>query len=108
MIVAWNGRGGIIALVAAGCLLATDYFTGLWYRNSHFYQDHGWPKLAGFWAAAIIVHFLSRRPDEVLTAHPDPQRQPVLRAADTLFFIPASRWPLILGGLGIVCYFLRG
>jgi len=33
MFLSWKGRGWLVGVSTAGCLLAADYFTGVFYHN---------------------------------------------------------------------------
>ena len=110
MFVPSRGRGFLIAMIAFLCLSLTDFLIGEHFHDSNYYAQHGWPKLAAFWIAAAIVQLLlPRKPEEVLGAIHPPERQPsVLRDGDTLLYIPARYWPLVLVALGIGFYFWKG
>ena len=98
----------MIGVSTIGCLLASDYLTGLYYHDSTYYARHGWPKLAAFWASAAITKALVPRTEEVLPGTTDiPQKKSLLREQDGLFMIPLNYWPILLIALGIVFYFVR-
>lgn len=107
--IVWHGKGIIVAIAAAVCLLALDGLTARYFHDSSFYATHGWPKLAGFLTAAAIVWVLSfrRKPDESIGAEEEPPHYPFLGDEDRLFFIPAKYWPVILSVLGIAFFFVR-
>jgi hypothetical protein len=105
----WRGRGIVVALIAFGCLVVTEILTRGWFHDDTYYQQHGWPKLAGFLVAALIVWWLSgssRSEDNSALAVQETQA-PILRRQDQLFFIPVRYWPLLLCLLGLVFYFIR-
>jgi hypothetical protein len=109
MIIVAKGRGFLIAAIAAASLLLSDLITSIRYRDGNYYAQHGWPKLAAFFAAACIVWWMTlQRVDEVLegTNHIAAKRS-ILRDQDSLFFIPAKYWPGVLLALGIAFYFVR-
>jgi hypothetical protein len=110
MIVVAKGRGLLIAAVAAGCMILTDFLTAGHYHDSDYYAHNGWPKLAAFFAAACIVWWMTlKRGDEVLTAtHQATPKRSILRDQDSLFWIPARYWPGVLFVLGIALCFFRG
>ena len=105
--IVWRGRGYWIALIAFGCLLLSDWLTGIRFHNTEYYAQHGWPKLAAFFLAAVIVWPLAlRREDEVINGE-QLYKESFFGPQDTLFFVPARYWPLILAGLGCIFYFVR-
>src|SRR5215469_12673819 len=109
MFINWKGRGWLVAVATGGCLLASDYLTGLYYHDSNFYAQHGWPKLAAFWAAAAIVQLSLPRRDEVPNGTMDVrQDNSLFREQDALIYVPIRWWPLVLFLLGIAFYFVRG
>ena len=109
MIIAWRGRGVLVAGIAYGCLLAAELLTNAHFHDSTYYQNHGWPKLAGFLAAAAIVWWRSSRPDDIATNVREERRLGTwFSDRDTLFLVPVRHWPLLLCGLGFVFYFVRG
>jgi hypothetical protein len=105
----WRGRGFLVAVIAFGCLLIAELATRSYFHDDTYYEQHGWPKLAGFVSAAGIVWLLGpwRSSETAMGVESLPPPESILRDQDTLFFIPAKYWPLILCGLGIVIYFVR-
>jgi len=109
MIIAWRGRGVLVAGIAYGCLLAAEFATRAYFHDSTYYRNHGWPKLAGFLAAAAIVWGQVSTPGDIVTNVRDDRRLgPLFRPRDSLMLLPVRHWPLILCGLGFVFYFVRG
>ena len=101
----WRGRGVLVAIITFGCLLTTELLTRSYFHDNTYYQQHGWPKLAGFLVAASLVWWLSRRDD---SAGDQPvTREPLLREQDTLFLISVRYWPRVLCVLAFVFYFVR-
>jgi hypothetical protein len=111
MIIVWRGRGILVAAIAFGFLLTTEVLTRVFFHDHTYYQQHGWPKLVGFLAAACLVWFLlpSRRSDVSSgEGFQNPRTtQSVLKERDELLHISAKYWPAILCALGIVFYFIR-
>lgn len=111
MLLISRGRGALVAVIAFGSLLASDFLTARYFSDEKYYQEHGWPKLTGFVAAAVIVKLLSPRgsSDEYLHYPLDrthsPERRKLFRKEDSLFLIPVRYWPLILCTLGVVFYY---
>jgi hypothetical protein len=103
----WRGRGILIAIIIFGCLLATELLTRSFLHDNTYYQQHGWPKFAGFLIAAGLVWWLARREAEDSTGVHNATRESFFRERDTLFLISARYWPRILCVLGIVFYFVR-
>ena len=97
----------MIAVIAFGCLLASEFLAEAYFHDDAYYQDHGWPKLAGFLLAAAMVWALAKR-RAVEPGVVEPRgSDPLLKRSDALFFVPARYWPAILGALGVVFYFVR-
>jgi hypothetical protein len=104
----WSGRGAAVPIVTFVSLLATEFATRAYFRDDHYYQQHGWPKLAGFLLAAVIVWMLSiRRADELTAVFPHAATTSFFSDRDTLFFVRVRFWPLILSALGVAFYFYR-
>ena len=105
----WRGKGILIAIALAACLLLSDALTAHFFSDSKYYATHGWPKLLGFWVAAAILWALSyrRKPDESIGVEEQEPKYPFLEDEDSLFFIPARFWPIIFGVLGIIFYFVN-
>lgn len=106
----WKGWGFLVAVIAFACLLASEFLTERYFADDRYYQQHGWPKLAGFFLAGAIVWILSMlwkdKPGRVMV---DKQTgaEIVLKKSDSLFFIPIRHWGPILFALGIVFLFVR-
>jgi len=109
MIVVHRGRGGLIAVIAFVGMTLADFLSAAYFHNPNFYAQNGWPKLAACWfAAAIVWWLLPHRQEEVLGATGQAEQKPsILRDQDSLFWIPAKHWPLLLFVLGIGLNFLR-
>ena len=107
---AFRGRGYVIGLVVVGCLLISDWLCGVRYHDSGYYAQHGWPKLAAFALAAGIIWWLNSwgKEETVGVDQRDLARRAFFGRQDTLFFIPASYWPLLLCVLGGAFFFIRG
>jgi hypothetical protein len=106
----WHGRGGLIALIAFGCLLLTELFTRAAFGDAHYYQTHGWPKLAGFWVAAGLVYALRSWfgvGRERILIDKDTGKEIKMSFEADLLFVPARYWPAILLALGILFFSLR-
>ncbi|HEV8338768.1 MAG TPA: hypothetical protein VGR25_03815 [bacterium] len=100
----WNGRGWIVAVTTFVCLLLVELAVENLYRDDQFYQSHGWPKLAGFALAAIVVFFADRllfRTRSQGMGTPQPNGPVAVREPDKLFFIDVKYWPYVLVGLGV-------
>lgn len=123
--IVYRGRGILIAIIAFACLIAAEFYTRSRFHSDHYYQQHGWPKLAAFAVAALIIWWLSPQSaapaqspsaeaalmtPSLMNAPPAPERSPFrldfFRPQDSLFFIPVRFWPLILCLLGVLFYFL--
>ncbi|MDE3202157.1 MAG: hypothetical protein KGN79_14680 [Acidobacteriota bacterium] len=103
-----TGKGILVGLIAGACLLAADWLTGVYFHDSSYYANHGWPKLAAFAAAALLIWMLnSGSADETVPGSELHEgRKPFFTRKDTLFFAPAQYWPWILLGLGLLFYFV--
>jgi hypothetical protein len=109
LFVAFRGRGYVAGLITCGCLLAMDGLCGLSYRDAEYYARHGWPKLAAFVLAALVVWCLNSmgREEKLGIVEYDTARRPFFRKQDSFFFVPVQYWPLLLCVLGGVFYFVR-
>ncbi len=109
MVISYQGRGWVVGAITAGCLLMADLLTYLHYRDPSYFEQHGWPKLAGFWTAALMVQIFvrSNEGDETLDrAKPTASREPSKPHRDVLFGISIAYWPLLLLALGVAYYYL--
>jgi len=101
-----------MAGVAIVSLLAWDYLTGEYFHDTHYYEQHGWPKLGAFLLASALVWWLGPRTDSdeqvyVAGNEPiEPGRRPLLRPEDTLFFMSPRTWVWIFAALGVLFYFV--
>jgi hypothetical protein len=109
MFIQAHGRGYCIPAVLFACFMLTDWFTGRHFHDQHYYAQHGWPKLAAFTLAAVILWFLSAdRQDELIPGTaPAEQKTPFLRAHDSFFWVPARYWPALSLALGLLFYLVR-
>jgi hypothetical protein len=105
----WRGRGIVIGLIVFGCLCLNELGTRRTFGERDYYQNHGWPKLVGFWAAAAFVYVLQPwlNAGKVRT-----QTDPISGKTRTtkeasFFFIPARHWPALLLVCGVLFYFVR-
>jgi hypothetical protein len=105
--IVWRGRGFLVAIITFGCLLVTELLTRSFYHDNTYYQRNGWPKLAAFLVAAILVWRLSRRERRDSVGVQPVTGEPLLREQDSLFFISVRYWPRILCVLAFVFYFVR-
>lgn len=105
----WSGIGWIVAVVAFCCLMAAEYLTEAMTGDESYYQAHGWPKLAGFMAAALILFPVARFRSGMRDRHlvdKETGQEVVMRANDSLFFIPLRHWPYLAVALGVVFLFV--
>ena len=106
----WHGKGGLIAVITFGCLVLTELLTRALYGDKNYYQTHGWPKLAGFLAAAGLVFALRSwfGVGQNRTLIDKGTGEEVTLSTETdLFGIPARYWPVILVALGFVFLFVH-
>lgn len=106
----WRGKGIVIALIAFGCLIVSEFATEAAFEDSTYYQLHGWPKLIGLWLAAGIVYRLQPWLGVGKTIGFADQniRQDIRPSAEgALFFLPARFWPGILFAVGLILLFVR-
>lgn len=103
----FRGRGYVIGLIAGGCLLVSDWLCSVRYHDPEFYAQHGWPKLAAFVIAALIIWCLNSMGREETIGAQEPLRKPFLREQDSFMMVPARYWPFALCALGAVFYFVR-
>jgi hypothetical protein len=106
----WNGRGFLVAVIAFACLLGSEFLTESYFRDDAYYQQHGWPKLAAFVIAGVIVWWLGMRwkdQSERVVIEKDTGKEFVLRRDDSFFFIHMKYWGPLLCALGIVFFFVQ-
>lgn len=105
----WSGIGWVVAVIAFGCLMAAEYLTEAMTGDESYYQAHGWPKLAGFMVASLILFLVARLRDGKRDRHlidKETGQEVVLRANDSLFFIPLRYWPVAAVVLGVLFLFV--
>ena len=106
----WSGLGFLVAVITFGCLLLTEFATRAAFHDDHYYQAHGWTKLAAFLVAALIVwplgRYLRAKPARVLV-DPATGEQVVFKRNHALFFIPMEYWAPILVVLGMIFLFVK-
>lgn len=106
----WNGRGFLVAVVAFGCLLLSEFLTEWHFHDTAYYQQHGWPKLVAFLLAGAIVWVVaiqrSKVPERTMIDK-DTGAELVLKRDDSFFFIPMHFWGPILCVLGVVFFFVK-
>ena len=110
MVIIWRGRGILVGIITAACLLLCDGITAAYFHDKDFYADHGWPKLLAFLVSAGLVWILVPKPPPKET-DPDLLRYEELKPpaeGDALFFVPMRYWPAILVVLGVLFYFIPG
>jgi hypothetical protein len=121
-----RGRGGLVFVITFACLFITELFTRNHFHDDRYYQQHKWPALIGFLAAAAIIQMLIQRKPQVPAAQekdwlvsssidPNPEgldtesnmaKWRIFRKSDSFFVIPIRFWPWILCALGILMYVL--
>ena len=87
----WSGRGFLVAIIAFGCLFATELLTEKYFGDDAYYQRNGWPKLAGFLIAGAIVWWMGIRwRDQSARTVIDKQtgKEFVIERKDALFLSP--------------------
>jgi len=108
----WNGWGFLVAVIGFGCLLVAEISVEAAMRDDQYYQNNGWPKMAAFVAAAIIVwplglYLNKRRPERELV---DPQTGEIVilrSGGHSLFFIPMQFWAPVFLVLALIFLFVR-
>ncbi|HEV2289983.1 MAG TPA: hypothetical protein VGR81_13650 [Candidatus Acidoferrales bacterium] len=106
----WRGKGFLVALIAFGCLILTDLATRSMFTDKGYYQHHGWPKLVGFFIAAVSVYALRSWfgcGRERILIERETGQEVKISLEDSLLGIPVRFWPFILLGLGVVFSFVR-
>lgn len=94
----WSGLGFLVAVIAFGCLVASEFAVESIFQDDQYYQTHGWPKLLALLVAGIIVWLLGRRLKGGEARN---------RAGHSLFFIPFEYWGPILIVLGFIFMFVE-
>src|SRR5579863_2215060 len=108
--IVWKGRGGVVALIAFGCLVLAELVTRRVFNDPSYYQNHGWPKLAGFWIAAALVYALGSWlcvGQERTLVDKGTGQEIKASLEGPLFLIPARYWPPILFGVGLLCVLVQ-
>jgi hypothetical protein len=108
--IVWEGRGGVVPLIAFGCLVLAELFTRRVFNDPSYYQNHGWPKLAGFWIAAGLAYALRSWlcVEQERTLIDKATGQEVKTSLEGSFlFIPTRYWPPILFGVGLLCVLVQ-
>ncbi len=108
--IVWRGWGILAGAMIFGSLLGAEHFTESAFEDDRYYQEHGWPKMAGFFVAALPVWFLGKylneRSKRVLL-DPETYEEVVLEAKHSMFGIPMQYWGPISVVLGIVFVFVK-
>ena len=105
----WQGAGFIVAVVAFAMLLIMELSVEALFKDDKYYQTHGWPKLAAFFIAGLIVFFIGRyfnKKQGRVLVEKDTGREVVLKSKHSLFFINVEYWSYILFALGFVFLFV--
>ena len=108
--IVWSGFGFLISMIGFGCLIITEMSTRAFFNDPTYYQTHGWPKLVGFWIAAVLVYLLARTLDRQpgrVVIDKETGKEIILKKRHSLFFTPARYWPYIFAGLGLVFLFVK-
>ena len=101
----WSRWGFLVAVIAIGCLLASELLVETAFADNDYYQKHGWPKATALAAAALIIGPLGRyfnRRESKRLLDPETGQEVVVEDKSTFFFIPMEYWAPILIILGIV------
>jgi hypothetical protein len=110
MLISFSGKGFLVPIVSIGSLVLAEYSVETYFHDQHYYQQHGGPKLAGFWLAALIVAAISRAMREREGRRLiDPETGSTVIVHDrpnAFFFLPLKYWPAALFALGIVFSFV--
>jgi hypothetical protein len=105
----WSGLGFLVPVIVFACLLATEAGVEAIFKDPRYYQSHGWPKLAAFLLAALIIWpigtVLQRRGGRILV-DPATGEQVKVGGSHTFFFVPVKWWPLLCVALGVVFLFV--
>lgn len=100
----WRGFGWAVVVITFAALVGAEFGVERVFADDEYYQEHGWPKLVAFVAAAVPIwllsNYLGRRPGRVVIDKATGQELTLGNAHD-LFFVPLRYWPaiLVLAGL---------
>jgi hypothetical protein len=104
----WSGLGFLVPVIAFACLVACEAGVETWFADDRYYQTHGWPKLAAFVFAALIIWpigaLLERRGGRTLV-DPATGEQVRIGGDHSCFFIPVKWWPIACVGIGALFLF---
>lgn len=104
----WSGLGFLVPIIGLGCLFLAQVATGSLFQDTAYYQNNGWPKLAGLLTAAALTYLLStlldRQPGRAVIDKTT-GRELVLKPRHSLFFVPLKYWSYVFVALGIVFMF---
>lgn len=102
----FSGYGFLVPIVTFGCLVASEFSVEAITKNEAYYQDHGWPKSAAFFASAIVLFLIGRYvgdPGGRLLTDPNTGEEFYIpKNQQSFFFIPLIWWPAILACLGAI------
>ena len=99
----FQGFGFLVPIVTLGFLVLVEVATRLMIKEEFYYQAHGWPKLLGLCLAAATIYPLAKyydsRPGRIVIDK-STGKEVVLKAKNSLLFIPMKYWPYLLLAAG--------
>lgn len=107
MIFHWSGKGFLVPVITFGCLLAGEFLSETAFHDDQYFQQHAWPILLAFLAAAGLVHLLAQslaqRTARTLV-DPATGETVVVHREDTFFGVPLRYWGPILVVVGFLFF----
>ena len=95
----FRGFGFLVPIVTLGFLVLVEVATRFMIKEEFYYQAHGWPKLLGLCLAAATTYPLAKyydsRPGRIVIDK-STGKEVVLKAKNSLLFIPMKYWPYLL------------
>jgi hypothetical protein len=105
----WTGWGVAVPVITFASLLLLDWATGVYFGDTSYYAENGWPKFVAFTLAALVIWFLGRYlngGEGRVLIDPATQETVVLKRTHTFFWLRMEYWAPILVGMGVVFAFL--
>lgn len=106
----WSGWGILFPVLYIFSLIITESVINSLTNDPTYYATHGLPKIIGGLLGSLLVwllvKWLEKKPKRVVI---DKQtgKEFVLENKNSLFFIPANYWPIILVAISFILFFVK-